>query len=76
MLQLSSKWARRVNSQGETGMHYVIVTVILKDGRQFPQTIIAGGTITKIRGLEDIPFKEDDIEDLVATHDKWDWSKE
>jgi hypothetical protein len=76
MLRLSKKWAETLSKLPETGMDYQIATVVLKDGRQFPQTAIVGGLIAQIRGLSDIPFSEGDIADFIITHDKWDWSHE
>ena len=26
--------------------------------------------------MRDIPFTEDDIAEIIVTHDKWDWSKD
>ena len=49
MLTLSDKWAPFFRSIHETGMGYVIVSVILKDGRQFDRVCVVGGTITKIK---------------------------
>lgn len=73
MLKLSDKWAPILVSQPETGMDYQIVTVILKDGRKFEQAVHTGGYLTKIRGYDSIPFKEEEIEDIIVTHAKWDW---
>lgn len=70
MLQLSQRWTPRLVSQPETGMGYQIVTVFLRDGRHFDQVLIDGNVITKIRGLAQIPFAEEEITDIVVTHDK------
>lgn len=51
-------------------MGYQIVTVFLRDGRHFDQVLIDGNVITKIRGLAQIPFAEEEITDIVVTHDK------
>jgi hypothetical protein len=75
-LQLSAKWAPRLLAQAETGMDYQVVTVTLADGRRFEQAVVCGGVITQIRGLDRIPFTEEEITDLAVTHAKWDWSKE
>jgi hypothetical protein len=75
MLKLSDKWGPRLVNQPETGMDYQVVTIILKDGRKFKQAIHSGGFVTKIRGYDTIPFSEDETEDIVATHDKWDKEK-
>jgi hypothetical protein len=73
MLTLSEAWHDRLKRLPETGMTYTVVTVVLKDGRTFPQAIVCGGSIGPIRGVTGIPFTEDDISELVPTHDKWKW---
>lgn len=69
-LQLSEKWAPVLIGQPETGMGYQIATVILKDGRRFPNVTIAGGTVTNVAGHGDVPFKDEEIADIVVTHGK------
>jgi hypothetical protein len=76
MLELSDKWAPLLIDQPETGMDYQVVTVILKDGREFKQAIHSGGFITQIRGYVGIPFSEEEIKEIWVTHDKWDWNNE
>lgn len=60
----------------ETGMGYVIASIILKDGRRFDQVVIDSGYITRIRGYKSIDFTEEDIQEIIATHDKWKYSEE
>ncbi len=69
MLELSNKWAKALASQRETGMGYQVVTIRLKDGRQFDGVTVVGGIIPRIAGAETITFHEDDIADIVVTHD-------
>ena len=76
MLELSKHWIDKIIPQGETGMGYHIATVTLKNGQKFKQVVIDSGFVTKIRGLPDVPFKEDDIANIVVTHDKWDFRNE
>lgn len=76
MLQLSKKWIDKIIPQGETGMGYHIATIALKNGTEYKQVVIDSGFITRIRGLSDIPFSEDDIERIIVTHDKWDFRNE
>lgn len=76
MIELSAKWAAKLVAQGETGMGYQIVSVVLKDGRRFDQVAIVGGTIGQIKGIQGIPFAEDDIAEIIVTHDKWDFNAE
>jgi hypothetical protein len=75
-IQLSKKWAPILLAQGETGMGYQVVSVILQDGRKFDQVVIVSEYITKVRGYKDIPFQESDIIEIKVTHDKWDWDAE
>ena len=70
MLELSEKWATVLASQRETGMGYQVVTIRLKDGRQFAGVTVVGGVINGVAGSEAIPFAEGDIEDIVVTHDR------
>ena len=76
MVALSDRWAKYLVQQPETGMDYQVVTIATKDGRKYPQSVISGGVVTRVRGYEAIPFAETDISDIVVTHEKWDWSAE
>lgn len=76
MIILSNKWGPKLVAQGETGMGYQIATIVLKDGEQFKQAVIVGRNLTRIRNMEKIPFEENDIDEIVVTHDKWDFDKE
>jgi len=55
-------------------MGYQVVSVILQDGRRFDQTAVVGGVISEIRGLDEIPFTESEIAQIILTHDKWDFN--
>ena len=76
MITLSSKWATELASKPETGMGYQVVSVVLKDGKRFDQVAVVEGRITEIRGRTDVPFAEDDIAEIVLTHDKWNFNAE
>ena len=76
MINLSDSWGPKLVAQGETGMGYQIATIVLKNGFSFNQAVIVGRHITKIRGIEQIPFKEEDIRDIIVTHKKWDFSQD
>jgi hypothetical protein len=56
-------------------MGYTVVRVALRDGRTFRQVLIDSGVASRVRGLPDVPFTEDDISELEATHEKWDWAE-
>jgi predicted signal transduction protein with EAL and GGDEF domain len=74
VITLSSKWVSELASKPETGMGYQVVSVILQDGRRFDQTAVVEGVISEIRGLDEIPFTEDQIAQIILTHDKWDFN--
>ncbi len=76
MIELPPKWIKWLVQQPETGMGYYVVTVVLKDGRSIERVVIDSGYISRIYGLDEIVFKVEDIERLVVTHDKWDFSIE
>lgn len=69
MLRLSDKWATVLASQRETGMGYHVVTVRLKDGRQFAGVTVVGGVISRVAGAESVPFAEEEIDGIEVTHD-------
>jgi hypothetical protein len=76
VLQLSDKWGPKLVSQPETGMGYQIASIILKDGTRYDQVLIEAGYVTRIRGLKTILFSEDQIAEIVVTHDKWNFAAE
>jgi len=76
MITLSQRWLAELIDKPETGMGYQIVSVVLSDGRRFDQVAVVEGRITQIRGLADIPFTEEEIAQIIPTHDKWDFNAE
>ena len=77
MLILSEKWVKQLQKEGETSMGYLIVSVILKDGRRYDKVVvIQSACIAGIKGIKDIPFSEEDISQIIASHDKWDFKLE
>ena len=66
-LELSERWAPTLIGQPETGMGYQITTIILTDGREYPGVTIAGGIVTEVPGHSVIPFKDEEIADIVVT---------
>ncbi len=74
MFKLTEKrFADYFRYQPETGMGYWIVTAHLRDGREFPQVVVNGGVVTRVRHHKEIPFSEEDVDHFEVTHDKWDW---
>ena len=76
MISLSDSWGPKLVAQGETGMGYQIASIVLKDGRRFNQAVIVGRNITQIKGIEGIPFTEEQIEEIIVTHDEWGFNAE
>ena len=76
MIELSAKWTAKLASEPETGMGYQVISVIFRDGRRFDQVVVVEGKITEIRGLSDIPFTENQINQIILTHDKWNFNTE
>jgi hypothetical protein len=70
LLHLSAKWTPFFLSHPETGMGYVIATVILKNGQRFDRVCVVGGTILTVDNQSNVPFTEDQIAEFVVTHDK------
>jgi hypothetical protein len=64
----SGRWLPTVKALGETGMGYTVVSVTLNDGRTFEQALIDSGYLCRVRGLATVPFAENDITDIKATH--------
>jgi hypothetical protein len=73
-ITLSAKWASELVSKPETGMGYQVVSVVLKDGRRFDQVAVVEGRIAKVRGHKDIPFTEDQLAQIIVTHEKWNFN--
>ena len=77
MLNIPDKFIRELMLKPETGMGYQVVKIILKDDREFDQVaVIQSSVIGQIRGTMEIPFKGEDIDKIILTHKKWDFSKE
>jgi hypothetical protein len=70
------RFADFFRDQPETGMSYWVATAHLKDGRTFPQVVVQGGYIARVRHHATVPFYPSEIDYFVVTHDKWDWDKE
>jgi len=54
-------------------MRYPVVSVELKDGRQFPQVVALDGFFTKVRGYSNVPFTDkDELASVRVNHERWD----
>ena len=50
-------------------MGYQVVSVTLKDGRRFDDVRVVGGVVTKVGDAGDVPFRDDEIQQMVCTHE-------
>jgi hypothetical protein len=73
MMRLAERWLEYLRTMPETGTGYQVVDIKLKDGEEFKQAVVDSRYLTRIHGLDQIPFSESDIADIRVTHDKWDW---
>ena len=69
------KWKETIRALGESGMGYTVVRITLVDGTIYPQVVICGGCLSRVRGISNIPFTEDDIASIKQTDERWDWSE-
>ena len=68
MIALTDRWGPILVTQPESGMGYQTATVVLRDGREFPNVMIVGGFITEVDGKKEVSFREEDIADIRVTH--------
>ena len=54
-------------------MGYQIVSIVLRNGIRYDQVVVDSGCITKIKGITVISFTDEDILEIIVTHDKWDF---
>lgn len=71
MIDLSSKWLKVLADKPETGMGYQVACILTQDGKKFDHAVIVEGRISQVRGYDQIPFCEDQITEIILTHDKW-----
>jgi len=50
---------------------YQFVSIKLKDGRVFPQSVASEGCVIQVKGFREIPFVETDIESVDADGEPW-----
>ena len=50
-------------------MGYQVVSVTLKDGRRFDDLRVVGGVVTKVGHAGEVPFRDDEIQQMVCTHE-------
>lgn len=75
MKPVPDEWVDYLISQPETGMGYWVVSVKLRDGRDFDRVVVNGGFVTQVYGFETLPFEPDEIVEMRVTHEKWHFNK-
>ena len=58
----------------QTGPGYQIVSVELKDGRRFDQSVVSEGCIIEVRGYKEIPFFPGEIVSVSVNHKVWNFT--
>ena len=61
----------QLKREKETGIGYQVVSVHLKDGRDFAQVVASEGHLIAVKGYEEIPFGPDEIERIILNHKHW-----
>jgi hypothetical protein len=74
MIELSTEWLDYLIKKPETGLGYHIVSIVLRDRTRHDKVVVDGGYITKIKEFAVIPFSNEDIQEIIVTHDKWDFN--
>ena len=64
VINLSPCWQEKLKGLPETGMGYHLVSVWLKDGRNFPQIIVLNREEMVLRDGLDEMFGEEDIQEI------------
>ena len=54
---------------------YQFVSIKLKDGRVFPQSVASEGCVIQVKGFREIPFVETDIDSVDADGDPWNFRR-
>jgi hypothetical protein len=73
--EFRGEWQQKVKALPETGMGYCVVSIALRDGRKFEQVVIDSGWLSRVRGLADVPFCEEDIAAIAPSHETWEWEE-
>ena len=70
ILVLSEKWEKHLEVQGETAMGgFQVARVRLMSGEVYLVVVRQWKYVDYVEGFEDVPFGEEDIEDIGVTHE-------
>ena len=71
LVEVPADFRDRIKQSAETGLGYHVVSVALKDGRNFEQVAASEGCIIEVRGYEEIPFAAHEIQSIKVNHKRW-----
>ena len=71
LIEVPADFREQIKQSRETGLGYHVVSVALKDGRNFEQVAASEGCIIEVRGYEEIPFAAHEIESIKVNHKRW-----
>jgi hypothetical protein len=76
LVPIPSQMAEQLRRIGQTGLGYQVVSVTLKNGRQFDQVLTSEGYVIQVRGHKDVPFTPDDVATVDVNHKTWNFRQE
>lgn len=71
VIPIPTESIRQLKTNEETGFGYHVVSVHLKDGRHFDQVVVSECCIIAVRGYDEVPFTEADVQWISVNHKKW-----
>jgi hypothetical protein len=61
----------KLKLEKETGPGYHVISVELKDGRQFDQVVASEGCIIAVRGHSEVPLAFHEVATVSVNHRRW-----
>jgi len=71
LVPIPTRFVDTLKRDDETGIGYQVVSVELKDGRNFDQVVTSEGCIIEVRGCKEIPFASEDVVSVSVNHKRW-----
>jgi hypothetical protein len=75
LIPIPRELAESLKPQGETGMGYQVVSVTLKNGKQYDQVVTSEGCVIQVRGYRDVPFSSEDMAAVTVNHRHWNFRR-
>jgi len=67
--------AEKLKKEKQTRLGYQFVSIRLKDGRYFEQAVASEGCIIQVKGQNDIPFTEAEVESVELSDKPWNFRR-